>query len=324
MNATETTMPASLSERLNQKFHCITLRARGPCSIQADDLVLDLSPSLDFREPQRRRLSLSGGLQTTRRPASVRVILSVEGKFHPYCDEANAWCIEDLGMLELGGEIDLDLDPVSTFQLAFADHRQTTVQVPVGEQVLTITLPFGKHRWSCGNQGFAITADPDIPTVALLQTTMPPKPATDPLPDDRRKIRGSILPYMLGGGPHRDPVNISVPLEKCPLGIVRVQCWSNHGLTEKHVLRSTLWALFKARGDHRMLEREIPADWIIPPDTGELHWEAIPVTDKELDTNDIERVRSILSDPLVQSSHFPPESLKLLQAWLAQSETQTR
>jgi hypothetical protein len=73
-----------------------------------------------------------------------------------------------------------------------------------------------------------------------------------------------------------------------------------------------------------MLEREIPADWIIPPDTGELHWEAIPVTDKELDTNDVERVRSILADPLVQSSHFPPESLKRLQAWLAQSETQAR
>lgn len=325
MNAIETTTPASLSERLNQTFQSITVRARGPCSVRADDLVFDLSPTLDFREPHHRRLFLSGGLKTTRRPACVRVILSVEGKFHPYCDAADVWCIEDLGLIELGGKIDIDLVPEATFQLAFAEHSQTSAQVPVGEQVLKITLPNGEQKWSCGNPVFAIAADPDIPTLALLQTTRRPMPVPEPILQTPPRLGGRIPLYMLGGGANREPLKISLPLADCPLGLVRVQCWTSEGLTGKQVLSKTLWAVFKSRGNNQMLETEIPAHWIGPSTVNtEPHWEATAVTDKDLDTNDLADVQNLLSDPLVLSSHFPSKSRERLQKWLAESEQKAR
>jgi hypothetical protein len=96
----------------------------------------------------------------------VRVILSVAGTFHPDCEESSAWVIQDLGLIELGGTIDIDIARDATFHLTFAEPIETTVEVPVDGQRFRITLPKSEHGWSCSDERYAIATDQDLPNMA--------------------------------------------------------------------------------------------------------------------------------------------------------------
>ena len=242
MKTVTTTRLPSLSERLNEKFDSVTFSAHGPFSVRADDLVLDFSPALDFRDPHHRILSMSGGYQSTRRPAFVRVILSVQGAFHPDCFETDVWVIEDLGLIELGGKIEIDLAPDALFHLVFAEPHETTCKVPVNEAHIHITLPDSEHGWSCSNPGVTIAADADLPRIALLHAIAPTISVKHHPPSPLCRMSGEIPARMVGGGAARDDLKISLPLSDCPLGLVRVKVhpMEDHLLKPEVLLRSTL------------------------------------------------------------------------------------
>jgi hypothetical protein len=76
------------------------------------------------------------------------VILSVSGDFHRHCDEPNAWVIEDLGLLELGGSIDIHIAPEAEFRLVFMEPMGTSCEVPVGGgQSYSVTLTASGRGW---------------------------------------------------------------------------------------------------------------------------------------------------------------------------------
>lgn len=318
MNATHTTMSPCLAERLNQGVQSFAFHAQRPFRVVADDLVLRFSPAVDFRNPHHRTLSLSGGEQSTRRPAYVRVMLSVAGTFHPDCEESCAWVIQDLGLIELGGTIDLEIARDATFHLAFAEPTETAVEVPVDGQRLRITLPKSEHGWSCSDQRYAIVADHDLPNLALLKARALPVPAGRNPPSPLRRTSGHIRAIMVGGGAKREPLNISLPLSKCPLGLVRIDVYQESGLLERRLQRSTLWPVYISQNNPEELDREIPASFVIPSDhPGGLDWVAIPVTESDLGATDLPRLREILQDGLVHTrDFFPTECLGKLQAFL--------
>jgi|GEM_PF-2975612 len=318
MNATPTTTLPRLAERLNRSIQSSAFHAQRPFRVDADDLVLRFSPVVDFRDPYHRTLALSGGEQSTRRPAYVRVILSVAGTFHLDCEESGAWVIQDLGLIELGGTIDLEIARDATFHLTFAEPAETTVDVPVDGQLFRFTLPKSEHGWSCSDERYAIAADQDLPNMALVKTRALQVPARRNLPAPPRQTSGHIPARMVGGGANREPLAISVPLSDCPLGLVRIDVHQDSGLLERRVLRSTLWPVYISQNDSEILDHEIPASFVMPDDhAGGLNWDAVPVTETDLRIADLPRLREILCDGLVHSSqHFPTECLQKLQAFL--------
>jgi len=317
MNAIHTPPLSTLSERLNQKFQSVTFRAHGPFSVRADDLVLDLSPALDYRDPCHRTLGLSGGFQSIRRPAFVRVILSVSGAFHPDCDEPDVWVIEDLGLIELGDATDIDIAGDATFHLAFAEPLETSVEVTVDGQRHRVTLPGSEHGWSCDNPGIAIAADADLPKMALVTTRTLPRPLPPDQTGASRKISGKIVPRMLGGGAKMPPLTVRLKLDECPLGLVRIEVWQKTGLLGKQVLRSTLWPVFYSQNDRQLLDNEIPASFVIPDgDDRALDWDVIPLKETDIQAADVPRIQEILKEGLVLSKHFPEECRTSLQRLL--------
>ena len=122
---------------------------------------------------------------------------------------------------------------------------------------------------------------------------------------------------MFGGGARREPLTISLPLSDCPLGLVRIDVYQECGLLERRVLRSTLWPVYTSQDDTEILDHEIPASFVMPDDHPDgLDWAAIPVTESDLGTTELPRLREILLDGLVHSQHFPKECLQKLQAFL--------
>lgn len=318
MNATHTTTSPRLAERLNRSVQSCIFRAQRPFRVDADDLVLRLSPAVDFRDPHHRTLSLSGGEQSTRRPAYVRVILSVAGTFHPDCEESSAWVIQDLGLIELGGTVDIDIARDATFHLTFAEPIETTVEVPVDGQRFRITLPKSEHGWSCSDERYAIATDQDLPNMALVKTRALPVPAGRNPPAVPIQTSGYIPPRMVGGGANREPLTVRALLSDCPLGLVRIDVYQDSGLLERRVLRSSLWPVYISQNRSEILDHEIPASFVMPDDhAGGVKWDAVPVTETDLRIADLPRLREILRDGLVHSSqHFPPECLQKLQAFL--------
>lgn len=315
MTSINTPASSGLSGRLNQALGSVSFRAAGPFSLRAGDLVLDFTPAWDFRDINHRRLSLSGGYGSILRPAYVRVILSVSGAFHPACDEPNVWVIEDLGLLELGGSIDIDIAPEAEFRLVFVEPVGTSCEVPVdGGQSCRVTLPGSARGWSVSDRRFVIRADSEMSGMAYVAAAVAVSPV-NALPV--RRVSGRIEVSMVGGDVRREPVRISpLPLTDCPLGLVKLVVYGAGTLLERPILKQTLWPVLYSKNNRDTVECEIPASFVLPEGVPGGEWEAIPVAESELDGSDTGRLREILNGSEFYSSDFPAECRDRLAAAL--------
>lgn len=311
MNSATLKNTPTLSERLNSVFERRELRAHGPLVIDADDLVVRLSPAIDPENPFSRSLSLSGGFTTVRRPAFVRVILSMPGHSYPWCEDMESWVVQDLGLLPVGDSVEIELEEDGVFHIAFAEPSASHCTVTVNGRQMTIGLPAEGRTWSCEEEGYSIAPDPDLPGLATVSLELVP------VPRPRKMAEGPLLPVLAGGGTRREPIQVSAPLSECPLGLIRVNVYQSDGLLGKKTVCHSLFPLFFSGTTSDQLSADIPVDWAVGGSIDvPLEYECVSVNEQDLSESDYQRIKEILKQRVLYGAGFPANCLNRLQSLL--------